>query len=88
MAELFLSGHVVDLIILLVALEAMVLTAYRRQRGRGIGPAALMSMLLPGLCLLLALRGALVDAHWAWIAACLLLSLLFHLADLRRRWRA
>lgn len=88
MAELFLSGHIVDLIVVLVALEALVLAAYRRQGARGLGLAELANMLLPGVCLLLALRGALVDAHWVWIAAFLLLSLLFHMADLRRRWRS
>lgn len=88
MAELFLNGHIVDLIVVLVVLEALVLAVYRWQRARGIELADLVNMLLPGVFLLLALRGALVDAHWIWIAAFLLLSLFFHMSDLRRRWRA
>ena len=48
---------------------------------------ALLLNLVAGSCLLLALRGALVDAPWRWTAACLMVALIAHLADLGQRWR-
>ncbi len=88
MAELFASGRVVDLVLGFMALEALALAVHRRRTGRGLGPAALAGLLLPGLLLLLALRAALAGAPWYWVAACLLASLPAHLADLRGRWRS
>jgi hypothetical protein len=85
--ELFAHGHVVDLIIGLIVVEAVVLAAVRRATGHGVGAADLVSNLLAGGCLLLALRAALVGAGWGVIAVCLVAALLAHVADLRRRWR-
>ena len=88
MAELFARGRIIDLILALVALEAILLIAFQPRRIRGPTRVDLMTMLLPGVFLMLALRGALVEAHWTWIAGCLLLSLISHLTDLWRRCRA
>ncbi len=87
MADFFASGRAIDLIVGLTLLQALALAIYHRRFGAGLCPADLMSLLVPGLCLLLALRGALVGSHWAWIAACLLAALAAHIVDLRRRWR-
>lgn len=87
MGDLFATGRVADLILALVVLEAILLVAYRRRTGRGVATWDLLPNLLAGGCLLLALRGALTGAGWAWIAACLAAALLAHLADLSRRWR-
>jgi hypothetical protein len=87
MTALFASGHIVDLILLLVLLEAVVLAVWHRRTGLGIAPAALAGILSAGAALLLALRAALVGAWWGWIAAPLLVALLAHLFDLRSRWR-
>jgi hypothetical protein len=86
--DLFATGRVVDLILALMALEGVFLVAYRRRTGRGIVAGDLLSNLLAGAGLLLAVRGALAGAGWIWIAACLLAALLAHVADLRRRWHA
>lgn len=88
MADLFSTGRIVDLIVAIVIVEALLLSIYRWRTARGVEIVDLLNMLLPGLFLLLALRGALVGAHWIWIAGFLVLSLVTHLADLRRRWRA
>ena len=88
MADLFASGRIVDLILALVALEAVLLIAFRRRRIRGPTRTDLLAMLVPGIFLMLALRGALIDAHWTWIAGCLFLSLISHVTDLWRRCRA
>jgi hypothetical protein len=87
MTALFTSGHVVDLILGFAALEALLLARHHRRTGRGVPPADLVSNLLAGVCLMLALRGALVGAWWGWIGLCLAAALLAHLDDLRRRWR-
>ncbi|MEN0073943.1 MAG: hypothetical protein AAGC69_06150 [Paracraurococcus sp.] len=84
---LFSSGRVVDLALGLMLIEAVALLALRRSRGGGLAPAALLTFLLAGAGLLLALRAALVGAAWEWIALPLILALLAHLADLALRWR-
>lgn len=87
MSELFASGRIVDLIIGLIVLEALALPLLHRRTGSGLPFAELAGLLVPGLCLLFALRGALTGAHWAWLALWLLAAFVAHLADLRRRWR-
>ncbi|MGJ4952780.1 hypothetical protein [Bradyrhizobium sp. HKCCYLS20291] len=87
MDELFHSPHLVDLILLVVALEFIALTWIWRRRRRGISPRALLPNLLAGACLLLALRCALTDAPWFWLAGCLAASGVANVADLRQRWR-
>ncbi len=47
-------------------------------------PSAL-SLLAPAALIVLALRAALIDAHWAWIALPLALAFPAHLVDLARR---
>lgn len=87
MERLFHSGRVVDLILLLVLLEAVLLALYRRRSGRGPAFRRLLPNLLSGAALLLAVRLALVQSQWTWVATALLLALVAHLADLRQRWR-
>ena len=86
MAGLFASGQIVDLILALLAMEAIIVIVCHRLTGRGIAPAALLSNLLAGACLLLALRSALIFAWWGWTALWLTAALLGHAADLARRW--
>lgn len=84
MSAFFTSGHVVDLILVIMALEAAWLLS-RRSPGR---PGRVVDILLsfaPGVCLLLALRAALVGADWPYVALALSASFPLHLLDLRRR---
>ena len=76
----FASGHAVDLVLVVLTIEAVWLFA------RG-APASLLLMLAPGACMMLALRAALTGAPWPWVALPLTVSLPFHLADLRHRLR-
>jgi hypothetical protein len=87
MAELFSSGRLVDLILLLVALQTTVLVLYWRHTGGGIAPADLLPNVIAGACLLLTLRLALGGAGWMACCASLAAAGLAHLADLKRRWR-
>ena len=71
MQEFLLGTTFVDLIVALVALEAGALLSWRAVTGRGPAPLPLLSNLLAGAFLLLALRNALGGASNVWIAACL-----------------
>lgn len=80
MAWLFASGHAVDLVLGVMAVELVWLTT---RRGWRVSDALLR--LGPGALMLVALRAALVQLDWRWIALPLLLSFPIHLADLARR---
>jgi len=86
MAELFASGLVLDVILVLVVLEGLLLLGYHRLTGRGPAPADALVNLAAGLCLMVAVRAALVDAGWQWVAFWLFASLIAHFIDLSRRW--
>jgi hypothetical protein len=85
MAELFASGYIIDLILGLVVLEVLALALWRRRFGTGPALGGLAANLASGGFLLLAVRAALVDAWWGWIALALLGSLVAHLVDLYGR---
>lgn len=87
MAELFSTGLIADIMLAFMALEAIVLVLYRRKTNRGLTPRAVFWMLLPGACLVLAFRAALVGAAWQWVALAVSVSLIAHLGYLRQRLR-
>ena len=80
MAWLFASGHAVDIVLAVIALELGWLTI---KGGWSVQDALLR--LGPGALMLVALRFALTGHDWRWVALPLLLSFPVHLADLRRR---
>ena len=82
MDRLFASPHLVDGLLVVVALEGFVLTFMQRGRRRAIA-----LMLLPGMCLMLAIRAALAGAVWPWVPVALTAAFLAHVADIRERWR-
>jgi len=81
LAPFFASGHAADLVLSVLVLEALLLL----RAGRPAIDVALL--LLPGACMMLSLRAALVGASWPWIALPLAASFPVHLADLVRRGR-
>ena len=89
MESLFAGGRIIDAILVLVAIEAVVLSLILRRRETALPPV--LCNLASGAALMLALRGALTGAHWTAIAGCLALSGLvalfggFAVAELRRR---
>ena len=87
MAELFSTGLIADIMLAFMALEAIVLVLYQRKTNRGLTPRSVFWMLLPGGCLVIALRAALVGAAWQWVALAVSVSLLAHLGYLRHRLR-
>ncbi len=76
----------VDAVILLTLLEAAALAAYRRRTGAGVAVRDFIVNLGSGLCLMLALRGALAGAGGVVIATWLSAAGLLHAADLALRW--
>jgi hypothetical protein len=87
MAALFSTGLIADIMLAFMALEAIVLVLYQRKTNRSFTPRAVFWMLLPGACLVLALRAALVGASWPWLALAVSASLIAHLGYLRERLR-
>lgn len=83
--EIFTGEHIADVILGVMILEGIVLIALRHRTGVRILDIVLT--LLPGIMLALALRAALTDASWVWIALPLAFAFPVHIADLRRRWR-
>ena len=79
------SGRIVDLVLAFVVVEAIFLIAYRVRSRSGLRITDIFLMLLPGVCLLLALRAALVDGTPLAVLLLLTLALCAHLADLWRR---
>lgn len=88
MTDLISSGRLIDLILALMVAEVVALWAYRARTGQGPAAIDVAILLVAGGSLMLAVRAALVGAAPHWIAVCLTVSLLAHLADLGRRWRA
>lgn len=95
MKSVLTSPALIDLIIVFTMIEAVVLFIWRRRpgaptafggEGRATQGYAVGLMLLPGICLLLALRAALAGAAWPWVPAALTAALIAHLLDVRARW--
>lgn len=76
----------IDVILALVAVEAVGLLGVRKLSGAGPAPLGFLCTLLAGAFLLLALRFTLAGASAYAIAGCLALGLVAHLADLSLRW--
>jgi hypothetical protein len=83
MAGLFESGAIADIVIAVMAMEAIVLIALRA-RIRHFQLSDVAGMLAAGIFLVLALRAALTGAGWQWIATFLTCAFAAHLLDLRR----
>jgi hypothetical protein len=78
-ASFFSSGHAADVILAVLAIEAVWL------RRRGWRWAEVAGLLGPAVLIVLGLRAALIGAAWWWVALPLALSLPLHLYDLRAR---
>jgi hypothetical protein len=87
MADLFASGRLVDIILVVVAIEATVLLVYWGRARQGIAPSDLLPNLCAGAFLLLALRATLAGGGMMMASGCLAAAGLAHLTDVYRRWR-
>ncbi len=87
-ASLLDSPALIDFVLIVTAAEAVVLALWHRSTGQGLSAGAAARMLLPGVCLMLALRAALAGIAWPFVPLALTAALIAHLADLRGRWRS
>ncbi len=84
----FDARQLIDVVIVATLLEWAALALLWRSRRRGLRPAALMVMLVPGLCLMLAMRSIATGAPWYWMAVLLSAAGAAHAADLKSRWHS
>jgi hypothetical protein len=80
--QLFASGHAADVILAVLAIEAVWLRI-----ARGWSITAILGLLGPAALIVLGLRAALTGAAWWWIALPLAVSLPLHLKDVSARLR-
>jgi hypothetical protein len=73
---LFQSGNIVWVIILIMAGEAIILRSYMKQ------VPAMAASLAAGGCLVLALRAALLQQSWIYVALFLSLGFVFHILEI------
>lgn len=83
MRDLFAGGTIADIVLGVMLVEGLVLYAFRRT---GLSALDILFMLLPGAWLVVALRAALTDVEWPWIALALVLSFATHVCDVARRY--
>lgn len=81
------SGRIVDIALLVLAAEVVAIQLYRRRTGGGIPLVPMLMNLGAGGSIMLALRAALTDSGWTWVAVFLVTSLVFHVADQLLRWQ-
>ncbi len=83
MIETFVSsGQAADLVLAIMALEAVILSVYLSRKGLSRSIPGFMAALLAGAALVLALRAALSGGGLGVIALCLGASFIAHLAEI------
>ena len=82
MDEIIKSGFATDIVLIIMAVEAVMITFFMRRNGLNSSVPGFLAALLAGACLILALRAALNGAGFGEIALFLALSLLAHLGEL------
>ncbi|MEL6198849.1 MAG: hypothetical protein AAFR09_01450 [Pseudomonadota bacterium] len=85
--ELVESGRIVDIMLVVIALEVAALIAYRVVTGKGLSVPSILLNVGAGGSLMVALKLLYDGVGWQLVAAALVASLLFHTGDLVYRWR-
>ena len=87
MDDFIKSGLVTDIVLIVMSVEAVILTLYLRRKGQYSSVPGFLIALLAGAFLILALHAALTGPHFDEIAVFLGLSLLAHLGELALKIR-
>ena len=87
MFEFFAGERSIDLVLLLIAFEAIILMVMWRMRRCPLRPIETLLILAPGTFLLLSSRAVMSGAAGTWVPSLFLVALVMHLLDLRRQWR-
>ena len=82
MEALFASGHAADIVLGVLAVEAVILAR------RGWSLTTIIGLIGPAPLIVLGLRAALVGAEWDWVSLPVALAFPLHLLDLRQRLHA
>lgn len=88
MTDLLNGSGLIELIIAITVFEGVALTLYHRLTGKGVALREFAANLLSGLCLMLALRNALLGQSGGVTALFLSASGVIHASDLWRRWKS
>jgi hypothetical protein len=88
LGALLANGRIADIVLAVMIAEAVALLLASRFGRIGMSCSQVAAALLPGFFIVLALRAALVQANWSWIALALLGALVAHLVDMRQRLRS
>ncbi len=81
MEQLITSGRIADVILVVIAAEIIAVSLYFWRKGKPIALIAFAASGLAGGSLVLALRAALRESGWIFVAIFLFAALLAHLAD-------
>ena len=81
------SGRIVDIMLVVVAVEIIALVGYRLATGKGLSVASIVLNVGAGGSLMVALKLLYDGAACQLIAAALVSALVFHTGDLAHRWR-
>lgn len=87
MSQLFESGRIIDLILVVMVLEAAIIAAFAWTFPNRFPTRGLLCNLAAGAGLLLALRALLTDSSWMMVGFWMGCALLAHLCDLALRLR-
>ena len=87
MSGWFSSGAIVDIALLLIAIEAVVLLFVARYGKIRVTAWPILANLASGACLLLAVRAALIGADWPYVALAMTGAFVAHAIDLIARIR-
>lgn len=87
MEQMITSGGIIDLIIVVMAIEMLFVLYIKQKMGRGPQIGEYLPHQLAGLSLLIALRSALTSLSIPLIAATLLGAFVCHLFYLKTHWR-
>lgn len=79
MEEFFASGRAVDVVLAVLAVEAI----WLKMKGKAL--TDIIAALLPAVLMMIALRAALTGMAWPYISLPLALAFPVHLYDLKRR---
>ena len=86
MQTVFSGTGLIDVVIAATLLEWAALSWVWRRKRRGLEPLALALTLLPGLCLMLAVRSTTLGLPWYSVALLLSAAGITHMIDIRKRW--
>lgn len=87
LADLIRSGRIVDIVVLVLALELILLAALYARSKTGVRPYSALVNIGAGGSMAMALKASLTGLGWQWIAVWLVTSLVFHALDLQNRWQ-